>query len=188
VARELHARQYHAEIYEDVDEFRRSGADGDLVFAADEDAGRGLSKTVESVRATGAVVPVVAYSSEPKTERVVAAMLAGALDYLAWPFEPAALDLTFQRLATQGERQLQEMERRADARARTAVLSPREKEVLSQLVEGKSNKGIALALDISPRTVEIHRANMMRKLNAQSIADAVRLALYAGPEDDRLSA
>jgi two-component system response regulator FixJ len=80
------------------------------------------------------------------------------------------------------------MERGADARARTAVLSPREKEVLSQLVEGKSNKGIALALDISPRTVEIHRANMMRKLNAQSIADAVRLALYAGPEDDRLSA
>jgi FixJ family two-component response regulator len=184
VARELHALQYHAEIYEDIEEFRKSRADSGLVFVADGGNGRGPVETTQDVRAEGATLPIVAYSSEPKTERIVAAMLAGALDYLAWPFEPGALNLTFHRLATEGQRKLQMKERRFDARARVARLSLRELQVLSQLVMGQSNKRIALALDISPRTVEIHRANVLRKIDAKSVADAVRLALYAGLEDD----
>ncbi|HTK73197.1 MAG TPA: LuxR C-terminal-related transcriptional regulator [Croceibacterium sp.] len=185
VARELHDRHFHAEIYEDVDEFRRSGADGDLVFAADDESGFGPSRTMRAVQASGTTLPIVAYASEPKAERIVAAMLAGALDYLAWPFEPGALEVTFDRVVSESEQRSQASQRRADACARTAVLSRREKEVLLQLVAGKSNKGIAMALEISPRTVEIHRSNMMRKLNARSVADAVRLALYAGLEDER---
>jgi two-component system response regulator FixJ len=62
-------------------------------------------------------------------------------------------------------------------------LSPREMDVLNSLVSGNANKQTAQELGISPRTVEIHRGNMMRKLNARSPSDAVRLALYAGLDE-----
>ena len=67
-----------------------------------------------------------------------------------------------------------------DALAEVDALSPRERNVLDQLVAGLSNKEIAGVLTISHRTVEIHRANMMRKLDAKSVADVIRIALYAG--------
>lgn len=184
VARALHDRHCHAEIYEDVNEFRQSYSDGDVIFAADDGNGEGRSETVQAVHASGAALPIVAYASEPKLEKVVAAMLSGALDYLSWPFEPAALDLTFRRLTAEGEQRSQQERRLAHARAKVDSLSRREREVLSHLVKGLSNKGIGEALTISPRTVEIHRANMMRKLNARSASDAVRIALYAGLEEE----
>ena len=72
------------------------------------------------------------------------------------------------------------------ALAKNAVerLTPRELQVLKGIVQGDSSKGIARCLEISPRTVEIHRANLMRKLGAGSSADAVRIGIYAGVDSD----
>jgi two-component system response regulator FixJ len=67
-----------------------------------------------------------------------------------------------------------------DTRRRLELLTPREREVLEQLVIGRSNKAIGLELAISPRTVEIHRARVMEKMAADSLAQLVRLALAAG--------
>lgn len=64
-------------------------------------------------------------------------------------------------------------------------ISPRELEVLKLLLAGESNKSIALVLDISPRTVEVHRANMMKRLEVTSFAELVRVALSAGIEPDQ---
>ena len=69
---------------------------------------------------------------------------------------------------------------KAEAEKRLAHLSPRERDILDGLVDGLTNKGIANSLDISPRTVEIHRANMMDKLGVDSLSAALRIAFAAG--------
>ncbi len=70
------------------------------------------------------------------------------------------------------------------AKARISILTPRERDVLGRLVEGRPNKVIAHELGISPRTVEIHRANLMDKLACRSLAEAVRIAIAAGFHSD----
>ena len=123
------------------------------------------------------------YSDEPSPEKIVNAMLEGALDYLQFPFEPKLLDTAVARLSSEGERRAEQDRRRAHAKAAVEELSARELEVLASMVQGNSNKEIAQELGISPRTVEIHRGNMMRKLRARSTSDAIRLAVYAGLDE-----
>jgi FixJ family two-component response regulator len=125
-------------------------------------------------------LPVTFYSSEPAPERIVQAMQLGAWDYLKWPFDARLLDSSLRTLAAIGDRLIGEHRRRLEARAKVERLTARENDVLRLMVRGYANKSIAMELDISPRTVEIHRGNMMRKLQANTTSDAVRIALYAG--------
>jgi two-component system response regulator FixJ len=111
-------------------------------------------------------------------------MLSGAIDYLEWPMGSDALEAALQRLGSEGARQAKLQRRKADALSRVAALTPREMDVLERLVGGSSNKLIAQDLGISPRTVEIHRGNMMSRLNAESISDAIRIGVYAGLGED----
>ncbi|WP_242139735.1 MULTISPECIES: response regulator [unclassified Sphingomonas] len=110
----------------------------------------------------------------------VQAMKAGAFDFLEKPYDPDRLldviDAAFDRFEDMTARNA----RTDDARARLASLSPREREVLLGLIEGRANKVIAHDLDLSPRTVEIYRANMMQKLDVSSLSEALRLAFAAG--------
>jgi FixJ family two-component response regulator len=183
VSHELLRLDLHAEIYENIDEFRSQVPKSGLIFAADSAIGDGPIEIIELLEAKGRRLPIAMYSEAPSPERIVKAMLDGALDYLQWPFDPALLDRAIERLAIEGERRAQRYVRRAKAKALIDELSPREMDVLSSLVNGNANKETAQELGISPRTVEIHRGNMMRKLNARSPSDAVRLALYAGLDE-----
>jgi FixJ family two-component response regulator len=173
----------HAEIYENIDEFGSQVPKSGLIFAADNAIGDGPIEIVELLEARGRRLPIAMYSEAPSPEKIVKAMLDGALDYLQWPFDPALLDGAIERLEIEGERRTQQYVRRAKAKALIDELSPREMDVLNSLVSGNANKQTAQELGISPRTVEIHRGNMMRKLNARSPSDAVRLALYAGLDE-----
>jgi FixJ family two-component response regulator len=112
-------------------------------------------------------------------EAAVAAIKAGALDYVALPLAPERLKALVSDAASEIESRSDARRRMVAARNRMSTLSPREREVLDQLAAGNSNKVIAQALAISPRTVEIHRASMMRKLGARHAAEAVRLRLEA---------
>ncbi|MEG3085962.1 response regulator transcription factor [Sphingomonas sp. PB4P5] len=110
----------------------------------------------------------------------VQAMKAGAIDFIEKPYGAALLlttvDDAFARL-------LEEDAAAARARAaqdRIAALSPRERDVLAGLIEGRGNKVIAHQLDISPRTVEIYRANLMTRLGVRSLPEALRVAFAAG--------
>lgn len=109
----------------------------------------------------------------------VQAMKAGATDFLEKPYDPHhllnLLDEAFARFSESSGI----AERREQARVRIARLSPREHEVLMGLIEGRPNKVIAHQLDLSPRTVEIYRANMMEKLDVSSLSEALRLAYAA---------
>jgi two-component system response regulator FixJ len=182
IARELYSPSIHAEIYESVEELlNRAPTHGSLLIADQEPADG--EESLEELWSQSSYLPVAFYSEDPSPQRIVEAMLSGALDYLEWPFSPEALDRSVKRLQRQGDQAARAMRRKAEARQLVATLTPRERDVLEGLLEGESNKGIAKKLGLSPRTVEIHRGNMMARLNAQSTSDAVRIAIYAGLGD-----
>ncbi len=128
----------------------------------------------------GIAMPVVVLTGHGDITTAVAAMKAGAVDFLEKPFEKAALlqavEAAFRRL--DGDHT--DRDRTAEAGVRIANLTPREQDVLRGLASGLPNKTIAYDLEISPRTVEVHRANMMAKLGVRSLSDALRLAFAAG--------
>jgi two-component system response regulator FixJ len=128
------------------------------------------------LRETGNRLPIVMITGHGDVPLAVEAMKSGVADFLEKPFDDAAL-LHAIRTATQGTR-----EAAADDPFRKLLeqLSPREVEVLRGVVEGKANKVIAYDLGISPRTVEVYRANVMTKTGAASLAELVRMALRAG--------
>jgi len=124
-------------------------------------------------------VPIV-LTGQGNVGLAVQAMKAGALDFVEKPYEAETLmqlvDTAFSRL----EEDSQAAARIGAAEAKIAKLSPRETDVLKGLIEGRSNKIIAYELDISPRTVEIYRANLMEKLEVRSLSEALRIAFAAG--------
>lgn len=110
----------------------------------------------------------------------VQAMKAGALDFLEKPCEPGMLLETIDQIFGLFEENAAALARQEDARKRIGRLSPRETDVLKGLIDGLPNKIIAHELNLSPRTVEIYRANLMDKLEAKSLSEALRLAFAAG--------
>jgi two-component system response regulator FixJ len=129
-------------------------------------------------------VPII-LTGQGNVSLAVQAMKAGALDFIEKPYEADQLlqivDSAFARL----EADTDAAARVDQASAKIARLSPRETDVLKGLIEGRSNKVIAYELDISPRTVEIYRANLMEKLEVRSLSEALRVAFAAGlfPKD-----
>ena len=127
----------------------------------------------------GCNYPVLVVTGHADVGLAVKAMKAGAHDFIEKPYSDADLLASVRSaLARVADTRHSGMVVEA-ARARIAILTPRERDVLMRLVEGRPNKVIAHELGISPRTVEIHRANMMEKLACRSLAEAVRLAIAA---------
>jgi two-component system response regulator FixJ len=128
----------------------------------------------------GVMLPVIIMTGHGDVGLAVRAMKAGAIDFIEKPFEKAtlmsALDQGFAKLGDSDVRRV----RAQEAATRLEVLTPRERDVLQGLVAGLPNKSIAYDLGISPRTVEIHRANLMTKLEVKSLSEALRLAFAAG--------
>ncbi len=128
----------------------------------------------------GMTVPVIFISGHGDVPMAVDAMRGGALDFLQKPFDAQSLLARVQQAIAQGPALRQAAQQRLVAAARLAILSPREREVLALLLEGRMNKAIAAELGISAKTVEDHRASIMRKMQARSVAELVRLATGGG--------
>lgn len=143
------------------------------------DEGRVLVDALEHCDRAGRWLPIVAYAAHPESIRVAEAIFAGALDYLAWPFSSADLGLSLQRIRERGDVVGKRRAEAAHARTKLSVLSGREHEVVSGMAEGLTNKAIAKRLQISPRTVEIHRSNAIGKLGATTSSEAIVLAFTA---------
>lgn len=133
----------------------------------------------------GITYPVVVMTGHGDVGVAVQAMKAGAVDFIEKPFDKAvlleAIEDGFARLAQTSSK----LSRREAAQARLRVLTPREQDVLEGLVRGHPNKTIAYDLGISPRTVEVHRANVMQKLEVASLSEALRVAFAAGLGSDQ---
>ncbi|EPR15102.1 chemotaxis protein CheY [Sphingobium indicum IP26] len=137
------------------------------------------------LRARGVMLPVVIMTGHGDIDMAVTAMKAGASDFIEKPFEKAALLGCVEAARRVAVADRGANARAEDARARLNILTEREREVLHGLVDGLPNKTIAYDLAISPRTVEIHRANLMQKLEVKSLAEALRIAFHAGVEKDK---
>ena len=170
---------FHCEIYSDVAELMLSPPDRGIVLARDDEGEGRVDEVLSQLSQVGVWVPVVATSLDPRPGQVVAAIKAGALDYLRLPLRPERLQEAVTRIEREAVAYGAARRKMVEARSRISSLSPREREVLDWLAEGCSNKKIAHELHISPRTVEIHRANMMNKLGAHRAVEAVRLRLEA---------
>lgn len=172
--------QSHAEIYENYTEFSERHVEEGLVLVAHAD-----SRILLKMLSDGKIqLPVIIYSEAPSTSQVVDAVQSGALDFLEWPANRERLRLVIKRAEVDGEQKMAQLRKRAAAKEMVGSLSPRELDVLMGVLDGGSNKSIGTTLGISPRTVEIHRGNVMRKLKARSSGDAVRIALYAGLDSE----
>jgi len=107
-------------------------------------------------------------------------MKLGAVDFLEKPFEDERLTAMIEGAIRQAEPVARNEAVTQDIAARAATLSPRERQVMEGLIAGLSNKLIAREYDISPRTIEVYRANVMTKMQANSLSELVRLAMRAG--------
>lgn len=154
-------------------------SDGGVLLLDFQMPGRDGLEVMRALQDRGAKFLTIMLTGQGDISLAVQAMKAGATDFLEKPYDPHhllnLLDEAFARFSeTSGIAQ-----RREQARERIARLSPREHEVLMGLIEGRPNKVIAHQLDLSPRTVEIYRANMMEKLDVSSLSEALRLAYAA---------
>ncbi len=126
-------------------------------------------------------LPVIIMTGHGDVPLAVEAMKLGALDFLEKPFEDDRLIGMIETALAQPE---SGSKGEADMAARVASLTPRERQVMQGLVAGQSNKNIAREHDISPRTVEVYRANVMTKMHAGSLSELVRFAIRAGMLQD----
>lgn len=134
----------------------------------------------EALNQRGVAMPVIVLTGHGDVAVAVRAMKAGAVDFVEKPYAKdtliEALTRAFERLETRRREEVLSDE----ARGLIERLTPRERDVLLGLVDGLTNKSIAESLDISPRTVEIHRANVMEKMGASSLSTVLRIAFAAG--------
>lgn len=125
----------------------------------------------------GCALPLIFMSGHGDVPMAVEAMRAGALDFLQKPFHDEDMIRRVQRALEQGERDTAALAERNGLRQRFETLTPREREVAERIVAGDANKVIAMDLDLSERTVELHRARIMQKMEARSLANLVQMIL-----------
>jgi len=137
----------------------------------------------ESLRRQGLALPVIIMTAHGDITTVRTALKSGAVDFLEKPVDPAAL-LAAVRAALDADAARRRAGMEAEgARQRLSVLTARERQVMELVAKGCHNREIAETLGISPRTVEVHKARVMEKLQVQSVPELVRIVLRAPPAE-----
>jgi FixJ family two-component response regulator len=175
---------YHCEIYSTLDELIKFQPSSGIALVHERPGGVSVAAVQEKAREAGLALTVVGSSYNPTIDTVVAAMQGGARHYFALPFVVDEVKPVLKKLAQINQAEQSSNEVRAQAALRLRRLSVRERQVVEHMVNGNSNKSTARLLDISPRTVEIHRMKAMGKLAAQNVSEAVRIWLI-GTSDFR---
>jgi two-component system response regulator FixJ len=134
----------------------------------------------QALNERGITMPVIILTGHGDIGIAVRAMKAGAVDFIEKPFEKTVLMSAIEAAHARLEKNAADLERNEEAHVMLGKLTGREREVLEGLAKGLPNKTIAYDLDISPRTVEVHRANLMTKLGVRSLSEALRIAFAAG--------
>ncbi|PKP71550.1 MAG: DNA-binding response regulator [Alphaproteobacteria bacterium HGW-Alphaproteobacteria-5] len=139
----------------------------------------GGMELIEKLKGLGVTDPVIVITGHADVPMAIQALHAGVSDFIEKPFSHEAILIAVRTaLAHQQGRNEIEVER-DDIQKRLATLSGREREVMEGLIEGKANKVIAYDLDISARTVEVYRANVMTKMHARTLSELVRMVMIA---------
>lgn len=136
------------------------------------------------LRAAGSAAPIIFITGHGDVPMAVQALRAGALDFIEKPFDDDHLLASIKRALEASQRTSVKEAARQDIEERLATLTPRELEVLECLMVGRPNKIIAFDLNMSMRTVEVHRARIMQKMKAGSLSELVRLVMSVRPEGE----
>src|ERR1700692_1981271 len=139
---------------------------------------------LKRLKAGGSLFPIVIMTGHGDVPLAVEAMKLGAMDFLEKPFEDDRLIGMIEAALKRAEPGVKSEAATLEIQSRIASLSPRERQVMDGLVAGLSNKLIAREYNISPRTIEVYRANVMTKMQAASLSELVRLAMRAGAVKD----
>ncbi len=174
IARLVFDAKHHAEIYSSVDELVSSAQTSGIGLVDAGADGTYVNKVIDSMASHGQWLPLIAFCDQPRLADVVRVIKSGAIDYVTTPQTAAEINTLINQVLPDAEAQRAKRRTFAEVRSKIACLSCREKQVLDHLALGHTNKMIARDLEISPRTVEIHRMKMMGKLGARSVADVVK--------------
>jgi FixJ family two-component response regulator len=136
----------------------------------------------QQLNRSGSMLPVILITGHGDIPMAVQAMKDGAFDFLQKPFRDQDLLDRINGAIKQDAENRETVERHADLKRRSESLTPREREVMALVVDGRANKVIAIDLGLSERTVEIHRANVMEKMQARSVAHLVKMHLTLNGE------
>jgi two-component system, LuxR family, response regulator FixJ len=177
IAHLLGRQGLHVEPFEDVSEFLKFRPAIGLVLVHDEDSL--LVPLVRGMAREQCWYPHVVYSEEPQWQRAVDAVTNGAMTYVAFPDQIEEIQRINAAVRKVVLANSDSANRKAKAKARIDALTPREIDVLEGVIAGYTNRLIAKQLRISARTVEVHRANLLKKMNAKNGADLVRIAVDA---------
>lgn len=173
---------YHAEALASAREFLvgyRPSQQGCLVLDVRMPEMTGLELQQE-LKWRGIDIPIVFISGHGDIPMAVRAVQAGAVDFLEKPFNDDDLLERIQRALARDREQHEQAADRSDVAARLAQLTPRERDVLTLLLEGAVNKIVARELDLSVRTVELHRAHILAKMSVDNVPQLIRLVLGSG--------
>ena len=173
----LAGSRFHVEPYESVAEFRTQGSAETLILIHDEDTA--IADLLRDMRDRDYWAPALGYGRMLDPIRCSQVILQGLIGYLPTPFDRYDIDALLEGSAEQLTALIDLRYGAADARQKLKTLTKREAQVLERLQSGLTNREIADTLDISPRTVEIHRANMLRKMDTKSALSAIRMSVHA---------
>jgi two-component system, LuxR family, response regulator FixJ len=180
IAFDLSGSVFRTQVYEGVWELDRFAPNSGIILLNGDTGHSPLEDLTRRMSERGGYMPIAMYSSKPDTAKIVEAMLCGALDYLEWPFGADEFGAAVARIKERSSGAAEAERKRVTAETVVARLTPRETEILTRMIAGQANKAMADQLGISPRTVEIHRGNLIKKLNVGTSAAAVRVGIYAG--------
>jgi two-component system, LuxR family, response regulator FixJ len=175
----LDVNGFDSQVYESADAFLKGAGAAAARCVVSDIRMPGMTgvELVRKLKGDGSSCPVILITGHGDVALAVEAMKAGAADFIEKPFDDASL---LEAIRAALEARSVDSTAKKEAEARLAELSPRERDVLQGLVAGKINKVIAHELSISPRTVEVYRANLMAKTGARSMSELMRIALAAG--------
>ena len=177
----LGAAGFTVASYPSADAFLVTAPDGPGCVVIDvRMPGMGGLELQEELARRGRRIPVIVMTGHAEVPLAVKAMKAGAVDFVEKPFDEQVMLGAIRRAFSLGLEAARAEAQGNEIGNRLAHLTPREREVLEALVAGKPNKIIAYDLSISPRTVEIHRARVMEKMEARTLSDLVRMAISVG--------
>lgn len=135
---------------------------------------------IRALKTVGCILPVIVITGHADVSRAVDAMKAGAVDFIEKPYESELILRVVRHCLEENDAAVDADASRTRVLRRLESLTPRERQVLDLIIDGASNKVIAASLAISPRTVEIYRANVMSKMRADSLSDLIRSTITAG--------
>jgi two-component system response regulator FixJ len=182
----LGAADFHVTLFESAQHFLDALPDASFGCVVSDVRMPGIDgiEMLKRLKASRSTFPVVIMTGHGDVPLAVEAMKLGAVDFLEKPFEDDRLIGMIDIALKQAKSGAQTEAVTVEIAARIASLSPRERQVMEGLIAGLSNKLIAKEYDISPRTIEVYRANVMTKMQAGSLSELVRLAMRAGAIKD----